>query len=51
MPYSKSILKKYIDQLSKKEKHTFKIAQEHLGSSFNLEKSIGFQRWIKKNSQ
>ena len=26
-------------------------AQEHLGSSFSLEKSIGFQKWIKKNSQ
>ena len=51
MPYSKNILKKYVDQLSEKEKQVLKIAQEHLGSSFNLVKSIGFQRWIKKNSQ
>ena len=51
MPYSKEIIQKYIEQLSTKEKQTLKIAQEHLGSSFNLVKSIGFQKWIKKNSQ
>jgi hypothetical protein len=41
----------YLNTLSPKENHALKIAQEHLGSSFNLEKSIGFQKWIKKNTQ
>ena len=50
MPYSEETKEQYIKQLSPKEKQTLKIAQEHLGSSFNLEKSIGFQKWIKKNS-
>ena len=40
----------YIDSMDEKEKIAFKIAKEHLGSSFNLEKSIGFQKWLKKNS-
>ena len=39
----------YIDSMDEKEKIAFKIAKEHLGSSFNLEKSIGFQKWLKKN--
>jgi hypothetical protein len=51
MTYSTELIQKYIDQLSVKEKQTLKIAQEHLGSSFNLVKSIGFQNWIKKNSK
>ena len=34
----------------KKKKIAYNIAKEHLGSSFNLEKSIGFQKWLKKNS-
>ena len=36
----------YLKQLSPKEKQAYQIAQSHLGSSFNLEKSIGFQKWI-----
>ena len=36
--------------MDEKEKIAYKIAKEHLGSSFNLEKSIGFQKWLKKNS-
>lgn len=51
MPYSDELKAKYIAQLKPREKHALKIAKEHLGSSFSLEKSIGFQKWIKKNSQ
>ena len=47
MPHTKELIKKYIKQLSKKEIQTLKIAQEHLGSSFNLIKSVGFQKWSK----
>jgi hypothetical protein len=39
----------YITQLSPQEKLVLKIAQEHLASSFNIEKSIGFIAW--KNKQ
>lgn len=47
---TQSLLDSYIKQLNDKEKVAYKIAKEHLGSSFNLEKSIGFQKWLKKNS-
>ena len=42
--------KEYITSMDEKEQIAYKIAKEHLGSSFNLEKSIGFQKWLKKNS-
>ena len=28
---------------------TYNIAKEHLESSFDLVKCIGFQKWLKKN--
>lgn len=37
----------YIESLSKKEKKAYDIAFHHLGSSFTLEKSIGFLEWKK----
>ena len=36
----------YISQLSDMEKIVLKIAQEHLETSFSLEKSIGFKSWL-----
>ena len=36
----------YISQLSDIEKIVLKIAQEHLETSFSLEKSIGFKSWL-----
>jgi hypothetical protein len=39
----------YLSQLSEKEKITLKSAEDILGSSFNLKKSIGFKEW--QNSQ
>ena len=38
-------LNAYIAQLSPREKHVLKIAQEHLETSFSMEKSIGFKAW------
>jgi len=35
----------YIKLLSKEELNTLQIAREHLESSFNLKKSIGFIKW------
>ena len=48
MPYSKEIINEYLISLNEIEKIALKIAQEDLGSSFNIEKSIGFLNWIKK---
>ena len=49
MPYSKETINKYIASLNEIEKIALKIAKEDLGSSFNIEKSIGFLNWLKKN--
>jgi hypothetical protein len=35
----------YINQLSIQEKLVLDIAKTHLGSSFDIEKSIGFLQW------
>jgi len=37
--------KKYLETLSDVEKQAFRIAKEHLGSSFDLSKSIGYKKW------
>jgi hypothetical protein len=49
MPYNKEIITLYINSLNELQKLALKIAKEDLGSSFNIEKSIGFLNWIKKN--
>jgi hypothetical protein len=38
-------LDEYIRSLSDKEYQGYMIAKTHLGSSFDLEKSIGFREW------
>lgn len=40
--------KEYIKSFNEKEKKAFEIAKSHLGMSFDLEKSIGFQDWKQK---
>ena len=45
----KTSLEKYVDSLSNIEKKALQIAKEDLGSSFDLEKSIGYLSWLKKN--
>ena len=44
------LIDNYIKQLNEKEKIVLKIAQEHLGTSFNIEKSIGYKKWLKNHS-
>ncbi len=41
----------YIAQLTPIEKKAYKIAIEHLGTSFNLKKSNGFCDWLKERSK
>jgi len=36
----------YISQLTEQEKLVLEIAKDHLGSSFTIEKSIGFIEWL-----
>ena len=36
----------YIRSLSEKELQAYLIAKSHLGSSFSLEKSLGFIKWL-----
>jgi len=40
--------KLYLETLSEKEKKSYDIAKDHLGMSFQLDKSVGFLKW-KKN--
>ena len=37
----------YISHLSEIEKKAYKIAYNHLGSSFNVVKSNGYNEWLK----
>ena len=41
------LTEQYIKSLSDKEYQAYLIAKSHLGSSFDLEKSIGFLEWKK----
>ena len=49
MSVPQKIIDEYMKSLTEKELITFKIAKEHLESSFDLVKCIGFQKWLKKN--
>jgi hypothetical protein len=41
----------YKDSLSEQEQIVLKIAIEHLESSFDIEKSIGYLEWLKNNNE
>jgi hypothetical protein len=41
----------YIAQMGQKEKTAYHIAKEHLGTSFNLKKSIGYKEWLKNKEK
>ena len=41
------LMKEYVATFLEKDQLAYKIAQEHLKSSFCLEKSIGFNKWLK----
>jgi hypothetical protein len=42
-------IKEYLKSLNKQERKTLEIAKDHLGTSFNIRKSIGYITW--KNKQ
>ena len=41
----------YLSSLNEHEKIAYKIALEHLGSSFNIYRSNGFKEWIQKTKK
>lgn len=47
----KSPIQEYLDTLTDKERKTYEIAMNHLQSSFCIEKSLGFQKWIKQKQK
>lgn len=40
------LLQLYLESLSPKETLSYEIAKQQLGSSFQLEKSAGFLKWL-----
>lgn len=48
MPGTKiqTLIKTYIESLSPHEKQAYDIAENHLESSFDVEKSIGFLKYV-----
>jgi len=43
-----NVVEEYLNSLTAQEKKTMEIAKEHLGTSFNIIKSIGFIKWNEK---
>lgn len=42
------MMKKYIESMDDKDRTAYEIAKEHLGSSFDLVKSLGYIKFIEK---
>jgi hypothetical protein len=45
---TEKLIEEYISEFTEQERIVFNIAKEHLGSSFDIEKSIGFLEWLEK---
>lgn len=45
------LVTEYMDQLSDIERKACAIAKDHLGSSFNIVKSNGFNDWVKERQK
>ena len=43
-------IKQYIEQMTDREKKAYNIAIEDLQTSFDVVKCIGYQNWLKNNS-
>jgi transcriptional regulator CtsR len=44
-------IEEYLKSLNEQERKTLEIAKDHLGTSFNIKKSIGYITWkTKKNN-
>jgi hypothetical protein len=47
---TQDLIVKYLNQLNPIERQAYKIAYDHLGSSFNVIKSNGYCDWLKTQS-
>ena len=45
------LIQEYIDSMTEQDRIVLEIAKDHLGSSFDILKSIGFETWLKERSQ
>jgi hypothetical protein len=45
-----SQIERYLLSLSPNDKKGYQIAKDHLGCSFQIEKSNGFLQWLKKQN-
>jgi hypothetical protein len=45
------LMKEYLSTLSEKEYKAYKIAESHLGTSFDLIKSNGYLKWLNKRKE
>lgn len=43
------LMKRYIESMDDKERVAYEIAKDHLQSSFDLVKSIGYKKFAEKN--
>ena len=50
-PERANLLSDYINSLDERNKQAYNIAKNHLGTSFDLEKSIGFLKFKEKREQ
>jgi hypothetical protein len=50
-PNSVNLQEEYLKSLSAKEIQGYNIAKSHLGTTFDLEKSIGFLEWKQQQNQ
>jgi len=46
-----ALVLEYLNQLNNIQKQAYKIAKEHLGSSFHIVKSNGYIEWLIKNKK
>ena len=45
------LISEYINQLDELEKIALEVAKEQLESSFSIEKSIGFLKWVENTKK
>jgi hypothetical protein len=45
-----SLTEQYLKTLDEKERMAYEIAKDHLNSSFELEKSVGYLKWLAKRN-
>ena len=48
---NEELIMQYIASLNEQEKMVMEIAKDHLQSSFDVEKSLGFKKWLSNQKQ